>query len=297
MQEHDSDSGKTKVTAPVKPRTQASGSECMVLIYPPGSELGVKFPLDRDVINIGRDAENHIVLDRDSVSRRHARIVQQNAMRVVMDLNSTNGTYVNDQPIRSHALANGDHIKIGDTIFKYLAGHDVESSYHEEIYRMTIIDGLTGIFNKRYFMETLDKEVARSRRYRRDLTVLMFDIDHFKLINDTYGHLAGDYILQDLARLVQSRARREETLARYGGEEFIMILPETGLDGGAELAEQLRKRVEEHQFTFEGELIPVTISVGLAGLKAEDTDMTSFLKKVDEKLYEAKHAGRNRVAK
>jgi len=299
MNENGYDSGQTKVTAPEKisDASRGSGNDCLVLIYPAGVHLGVKFGLDRPVITIGRDSENNIVLDKDSVSRRHAKLVQQNSARVVVDLNSTNGTYVNDQTIKSHALKNGDRLKIGDTIFKYLTGHDVESSYHEEIYRMTIIDGLTGIFNKRYFTESLDREVARARRYRRELSLLMFDLDHFKNVNDTYGHLAGDHVLKDLARLIQTRSRREETFARYGGEEFIMLLPETAIEGAAELAEQLRAKVEQHQFVFEGEIIPITISVGVAALGSEHTDVTTFLKSVDEKLYEAKNDGRNRVAR
>jgi diguanylate cyclase (GGDEF)-like protein len=215
--------------------------------------------------------------------------------RLVTDLQSTNGTYVNDQPILSEFLNNGDQVKVGDSIFKYLVGSDVETAYHEEIYRMTIIDGLTGVFNKRYFIEALEKEMSRAQRYGRPLSILMFDIDHFKRVNDNYGHLAGDYVLQALARLISTRARREEIFARYGGEEFVILLPETQNEGAMELAEQLRKRVASYTFVFEGEEIPITVSIGVATTRGEGIPESEFIKRADEKLYQAKAEGRNCV--
>ena len=161
---------------------------------------------------------------------------------------------------------------------------------------MTIIDGLTGLYNKRFFLEAIEAEVARARRYRRELSLLMFDIDHFKRVNDSFGHLAGDQILKDLGKLVVTRARREEIVARYGGEEFAILVPETGREGATELAEQLRAKVEGHEFSFEGEVIPMTISIGVAALTEEDWDPTAFVKAADEALYRAKAAGRNRVS-
>ena len=129
-------------------------------------------------------------------------------------------------------------MKVGPTIFKYLSGADVESQYHEEIYRMTIIDGLTQVHNKRYLYEALEREIIRARRHARELSFLMFDIDHFKKINDVHGHLAGDFVLKELARIVQGRIRRDEVFARYGGEEFAIVLPETDLEGAARARRQ-----------------------------------------------------------
>ncbi|HEY8428495.1 MAG TPA: diguanylate cyclase, partial [Sandaracinaceae bacterium] len=193
-----------------------------------------------------------------------------------------------------HQLRRGDQIKIGDTIVKFLSGSDLEAQYHETIYRMTIIDGLTQIHNKRYLMEMLEREIPRARRHSRPLSVVMFDIDHFKGINDTYGHLAGDYVLKEVATLVKNRLRPDDIVGRYGGEEFCALLPETTLAGAASIAEDLRRRIQERRFVFEGEAIPVTVSLGCSELGG-DMDVTTLVRIADEKLYDAKRSGRNRV--
>jgi diguanylate cyclase (GGDEF)-like protein len=186
-------------------------------------------------------------------------------------------------------------VKLGPTIFKYLTGTDVESQYHEEIYRMTIIDGLTQVHNKRHLYESLEREILRARRHARELSFLMFDLDHFKKINDVHGHLAGDFVLKELARVVQGRIRRDEVFARYGGEEFAIILPETDLAGSTALADSIREKIQEHSFVFQNDQIWVTISVGVATLEESDKTSTDLIKRADERLFEAKRAGRNRV--
>jgi diguanylate cyclase (GGDEF)-like protein len=293
---------KTRVTAVVeKPLAGADGApkgnDCLVVIYTKEPTLlGRRFVLDTSPVRIGRGVENHIVLEGDSVSRRHAHFEQRSGAWWCVDDGSTNGSYVNDDQIMREAhLSNGDRIKIGPTIFKFLSGQDVEAQYHEEIYRMTIIDGLTQVHVKRYLLESLDKELMRARRHARDLSFLMLDIDHFKAINDRHGHLAGDHVLKEVARLIQQRIRRDEVLARYGGEEFAIILPETTREGARALAEGLRERIEQSRFTFQSEVIRVTISIGVAMLHENDRTSLDLIKRADEKLYEAKHAGRNRV--
>jgi two-component system cell cycle response regulator len=295
MKDIDDVSEKTRVTDAVAIKPAESAQDVLVLIYPPGPNLGRKYELKGKIITMGRDPTSDILVSSDSVSRRHARLSMEEGRRILTDLESTNGSYVADQPIISQVLRNGDQVKIGDTIFKYLVGSDVEASYHEEIYRMTIIDGLTGVFNKRYFLEALGRELARAQRYNRPLSILMFDIDHFKRVNDSYGHLAGDYVLQSLARVISTRARREEIFARYGGEEFVILLPETQKDGAMELAEQLRKRVASHTFVFEAEEIPVTVSIGVAMVQDESIPENELIRRADEKLYLAKSEGRNCV--
>jgi len=214
----------------------------------------------------------------------------------VVDDGSTNGTYLNEEQVQGDVvLGNGDRIKVGPTILKFLSGLDAEAKYHEEIYKMTIVDGLTQIHNKRYLFEALEKELIRARRYERELSLAIFDIDFFKRINDQFGHLAGDHVLRELARVVQDRIRRDEVFARYGGEEFVIVLPETGLSGALALAENLRQRVESHIFMFQGERIPVTISVGCSQLSKDDRTGPDVIQRADEKLYEAKRGGRNRV--
>ena len=289
---------KTRVTQVVQapPPDQTPGNDCVVVIYAaePGL-LGKRYVLDKSPLRIGRGGDNHIVLDGDSVSRRHSHFERRSNGWFIVDDGSTNGTFLNEEQIKREAgLNNGDRVKVGPTILKYLSGLDAEAKYHEEIYRMTIVDGLTQIHNKRYLFEALDKELIRARRYDRQLSLLIFDIDYFKNINDQYGHLAGDHVLRELARIVQERIRRDEVFARYGGEEFVIALPETSLQGAETLAENLRGRVETHGFAFQGERIPVTISVGCAVLGEEKT-AADLIQLADDKLYEAKRGGRNRV--
>ena len=293
---------KTRVTQVVQPPPTGGSStknttDCLVVIYTKEPTLlGKRFVLDNNPTRVGRGADNHVVLDGDSVSRRHARFEQRGTNWMVVDDGSTNGTYCNDEQIaRETVLKNGDRVKVGPTIFKFLSGADVEAQYHEEIYRMTIIDGLTQIHNKRYLYEALDQEILRGRRHKRPLAVVLFDIDHFKRINDMHGHLAGDFVLKEVARIVQSRIRRDEVFARYGGEEFAIILPETPLEGAGTLSETLREKVAEHSFVFQADSIRVTISLGIAMLQENDRQANDIIKRADERLYAAKNSGRNRV--
>jgi two-component system cell cycle response regulator len=292
---------KTRVTTivqkPIAGSDGPKGGDCLVVIYTKEPTLlGKRFVLDTSPMRVGRGAENHIVLDGDSVSRRHTHLEQRSTVWFAVDDNSTNGTYVNDEQIvREQSLSNGDRIKVGPTIFKYLSGQDVEAQYHEEIYRMTIIDGLTQAHVKRFLLEALEKEIIRARRHTRDLSFLMFDIDHFKKINDVHGHLAGDFVLKELARIVQGRIRRDEVFARYGGEEFAIVLPETTLEGARALADGLREKVEQSRFVFQNESIKVTISIGVSTLTEPDKTSMDLIRSADAKLYEAKRGGRNRV--
>ncbi|MFK7992028.1 MAG: diguanylate cyclase [Sandaracinaceae bacterium] len=287
---------KTRVTPLEELRPQRSGSDCLVVIYSSDQrQFGKRYVLGDEPLSVGRGGENRIMLDNDSVSRRHCRVERRNVTWYVVDLDSTNGTYVNDDQVTEYALRRGDQVKVGDTILKFLSGQDLEAQYHETIYNMTIVDGLTQINNKRYLMDTLEREIPRARRHQRPLSVVMFDIDHFKHINDNYGHLAGDYVLKELATLCKSRLRPDDILARYGGEEFCALLPETSLAGSGTIAEDLRRRVEERLFEFEAESMPVTISLGCAELGGT-MDVVQLLKAADEKLYDSKRGGRNRVS-
>jgi diguanylate cyclase (GGDEF)-like protein len=270
-----------------------SGRECLVVLY--GGSIGKKYDLTPGVTTLGRDPLATIVLDADSVSRSHARIEVIAGESWVADLGSTNGTFVNDQPVERMQLRSGDLVKVGDVIFKFLAGQNVERAYHEEIYRMTIRDGLTSIANVRYLNEFLEREFARSRRHGRELAVILFDIDHFKRINDNLGHLTGDYVLREMARLVDSRVRRDELFARYGGEEFCLVLPETSSEGAVQYAEQVRRLIEEHRFLFDGTSVPVTVSLGVALFAPEMKSPIDIIRTADEALYRAKRGGRNRV--
>ncbi|HUB05797.1 MAG TPA: GGDEF domain-containing protein [Myxococcales bacterium] len=270
------------------------GQSCLVVIY--GPDLGHRYELANGELTIGRDIGNNITVDLDNVSRRHARLLQREEKVYVQDLGSTNGTFLNDEEVKGEVpLRSGDLVKVGGAIFKFLYGGNVESLFHEEIYRITIGDGLTQCFNKRYFMEFLEREMARGQRYGRPLSLMMFDLDHFKKVNDTHGHLAGDHVLREMAHAIRGKVRKEECLARYGGEEFALVSPESGPARVRKFAEKLRQIVEGHEFAFDGKSIPVTISVGVADMTPAMTDPAHFIKVADANLYLAKKQGRNRV--
>jgi two-component system, cell cycle response regulator len=265
----------------------------LIEIY--GPSLGKNHPVDRDLITIGREATNTIQIDHENVSREHCKLEKIPPSIYIQDLNSTNGTYLNDVPIKRERLRHGDLIKVGGVVFKFISGGNIEGLYQEEIYRMTITDGLTQVAKKRYLVEFLEREIARTIRFGRPLSVIMLDLDHFKEINDTYGHLAGDFILKEMCALLSKLVRREELLARYGGEEFVVALPETALSTATTLAEKARRMVERHTFEFAGTVIAVTISLGCAELSPMAADPNNFLRAADERLYEAKRNGRNCV--
>lgn len=266
---------------------------CLVIIY--GDDLGRRVPLGADPCVLGRSSKCDVQLDQESVSRNHARIQRTRNNYVVRDLGSTNGTYVNDELVDEVVLRDGDQLKVGRTIFKFIVSGNMEAQYHEEIYRLMTVDGLTEMHNKRYFNEAIEREASRSVRYSRAFSLVLFDIDHFKDINDTYGHLAGDSVLRQLGALVRNRVRRDDIPARTGGEEFSIIVPEVSLAGALNLAEKLRAAIEGAVFKFEGTQIPVTASMGVAEWTEDLTDPQDLVKAADERLYEAKRSGRNRV--
>jgi len=286
---------ETRITS-VKAITAASRSGNACLVQLRGPQMGTRIELSDVPFTIGRDPESDIPLESDSVSRRHARVEPEAGGHRIVDNFSTNGTYLNHKLIEGGAsLRSGDFVQIGEAIFKYLSGDNIELAYHEEIYRLTIEDGLTKISNKRALMDFLDKEFARARRHGRPLSCAMFDLDHFKAVNDNYGHLMGDYVLREVARIVTGRVRREEMFARYGGEEFCAVLPENPLDGAMVFAEDVRALIEGHAFNFEGNTIDVTVSVGVALLDDEMSRPEALILAADANLYKAKRGGRNRV--
>jgi diguanylate cyclase (GGDEF)-like protein len=274
-------------------RAAAGAPACLVVLY--GGELGRRTELPQREVTIGRDDDNAIHVALHTMSRRHARLFVSNGIHHIEDLGSTNGTFVNEDEL-THAtpLRNGDLVRCGGAVFKFIDGGNVEALYHEEIYRLTITDGLTQVANKRHFVDFLEREIARAVRHQRPLSLVLFDVDHFKNLNDEFGHLAGDRVLQGLAALVKKRVRRDELLARYGGEEFAVVLPETTIESAALFAERIRAEVESTTFDYDEEPLQITISLGATALEPSDT-LETLVARADANQYKAKEEGRNRV--
>ncbi len=203
-----------------------------------------------------------------------------------------NGTAITREP-----LQDGDKIRLGPTtILKFEYQDEIEEDFRQRMYDAALRDGLTKAFNKKFFLDRLETELAYARRHQADLSLVMFDVDHFKRVNDTYGHLAGDAVLVKLAKITQAALRQEDFFARYGGEEFAVICRGTKLAQAGVLGERLRTGVEGAVFDYEGQRLPVTISVGVSAFPASPVETTTqLIGFADEALYEAKRCGRNRV--
>ncbi len=266
------------------------------LVIMAGQNVGEMFRVSAKMV-VGRSRDCDIRIIDDGVSRKHAQIVVSKDEVYVEDLKSTNGTFVNGETIDRHQLCDGDKIEVGSsTIVKFTFHDQLEAQFQQNMFEAALRDGLTKTFNKRYFTDRVTTECAFSLRHKSSLGLLLFDIDKFKQINDTYGHLAGDYVIAELARRVSAETRREDVLARYGGEEFALLCRGLDLSHTQQVAERLRAVVEADAFLYEGRAIPVTISVGVAHMPdAAIHSSKDLIATADDALYRAKETGRNRV--
>ncbi|MFT7246674.1 MAG: two-component system cell cycle response regulator [Candidatus Azotimanducaceae bacterium] len=269
---------------------------CLVMIR--GDFIGEVYELIDDVTMIGRSDDIDLTISDTSLSRRHAMLVNRVDGFFVSDLGSTNGTFVNKELVNSaRHLNEGDKLTLGAVTFKFTFQDADDTEYHQLLRNMAIKDGLTRIYNKRYFMELLSKEYEYNRRNHNGLSIVMFDIDHFKEVNDTYGHLAGDLVLRELAQLVETEARGYDLFARFGGEEFVFLMRGATLTAAVGLAERVRTSVEGHGFQYEDQVLKVTISLGVSYWDGgeEVAGPEQIIAMVDKHLYEAKGGGRNRI--
>ncbi len=285
----------------------ASDSGSFVVIS--GSELGRRYPLPSSEARIGRVSTNELVVDDRSISRTHARVFPTPEGFVIEDLASTNGLLINEIATTRKVLRDGDIIKLGRTVLKFLTNTNLEVDYHTEVYKLSTTDALSGCYNKRYLINQLERDLSRALRYKRSLSVILFDIDHFKLLNDTLGHIAGDAALVTVAQRVREVIRRADTLARYGGEEFVVLVPEIDGPQAMLMGEKLRLAIAERPILIAEQPTRLTVSVGIADmesyadavrLRGEDPrtaapDPHLMLRLADERMYEAKQSGRNCV--
>ncbi len=260
--------------------------------------IGRMQKLEANEVVLGRSPECQFQVEDDGISRKHAKVLlAPNGHFQLVDLGSTNGTFLNGLKVNIATLQDGDKVQIGsNTVVKFSIQDQLEEQYQKSVYESATRDGLTRIFNKKYFLDTLNKEFAYCLRHRVPLSMVMFDVDHFKKINDTFGHQAGDYCLVRIAQKVTETVRVEDLFARYGGEEFSLMLRESAEDKALICAERCRKAIDTCEFNFGGSPIKVTISLGIATLL--DSDFAApeeLISAADKYLYRAKRAGRNRV--
>lgn len=279
-------------------RTPLTTPTCVILLYSGVShlpEIGRRHELLMTEIIIGSSPEADIQLAQNVAAPKHAKLYFEEGQWYLYDLTFTNETYIQGT-ITGHGKipVDGGVFQVGKACFKFLTGHGPEVKAFEQLYQMLSTDPLTGIYNRRFLQDTLEREIARCYRYQGSLSLILFDIDHFKEINDQYGHLGGDLVLRELAARIQSRVRKDEFFARYGGEEFAILLPEAIHQQALTVAAQICELVATQPFHYEQYKITATISSGVATLDKEMTP-EQLIQKADDFLYQAKQEGRNRV--
>lgn len=281
---------RTAISIPSE-RPPSAGPPCLVIIS--GGDMGRRYELGTQEVSIGRADTCTICVNTDQVSRKHATVQAILGKYYLVDHRSTNGTFVNEQKVERAKLLDGDQIRVGKTVLKYTESH-VEQRYFEHAFNLASLDALTGAFNKRYFDETFGKEIARSQQVGSPLSIVLFDIDHFKKVNDTFGHPAGDAVLKNVSATVAAQLRDGDALFRVGGEEFALVLSATPRDLAVQAAEAIRGLVEALVTDFMGTRISATLSLGVAELVSGEQPAALY-QRVDELLYTAKRGGRNRV--
>jgi diguanylate cyclase (GGDEF)-like protein len=272
-------------------------SEAYVIVIA-GPHTGKMYKVERGETVMGRSPRTDLQLQDVGVSRSHARLTRVGDDVYVEDLQSANGTYLNGERIAvAQQLRDGDKITLGSTTVLKFTYHDkLDEDFQRQMFDAALRDGLTQAYNKKYFTNHLYSEFSFAKRHKQPLCLVMFDVDHFKNVNDTHGHPAGDAVLIKLAQIAMDSIRVEDTLARYGGEEFAIVC--RGIDGaqGLVLAERLRQIVERTLFEHGGTPIPISISLGVACFPEVIVETSEqLIQATDAALYRAKNGGRNRT--
>lgn len=267
-----------------------------ILVCINGEQSGDVFHLvDREKWIIGSEINSEINILDLGVSRAHAEITIQKNNYYIRDLNSSNGTFLNGERIVSAKINDGDQINVGSkTIFKFSLSNSIEANYISRTTQKLELDELTGIYNKRAFIVNLHKQIILAKNKSTPLILFMGDIDHFKQVNDTYGHVIGDQVLSNIAHLLKNAFRNSDYTCRYGGEEFAVICPYTTVNVAKEIGKRVLKKVESHVFTTAQNVFNVTISMGISPYSPKvHKNMSDFVNSADRALYKAKQLGRN----
>lgn len=294
VMETDRDKTAVHTLPPLDPEGQGARTAALICIS--GRSIGQVFPISKDETTIGRAPECDVFLDDEGVSRHHGKLIREDETLVIVDLGSTNGTYHAGERIQVLTLSDGAKIQIGtQTILQLRYQDQRELQFHARMQSFKTHDPLTEAYNKRAFLVELEKELGFARRHRQPLALVMLDLDHFKNVNDTYGHQAGDLVLRTVARKVSDLTRKEDVFARFGGEEFALLLRNTDLEGAFIIAERIRRAIEALEITHNGRRIPCTVSMGVAKLDSGRTKASDLIDAADDRLYKAKQKGRNRT--
>lgn len=264
-------------------------------------DFGKIFILKNRKITIGRSEENDIVLHDPRASKHHCEINidMSEDLEVdeitLADLFSTNGTYLNGDVIENSILEFGDKIGLGSTILLFNSSDEVEETYQSTLFDIATIDSLTCLFNRRYILNDLENQVKLAKRYKKHFSLILFDIDDFKNINDSFGHQAGDEYLKLITSKIYEGLREQDKAGRVGGEEFLIILPETDARGAEVLANRIRKRIENAVLTYKKNRIKATVSAGVIEFNHKSDEPENIFEIVDVALYKAKEQGKNKV--
>lgn len=285
----------TAVRAPTKLPEQQGGNACLIVLS--GQAVGRIFKLNSGLCVIGRSEAAEVYLDDDGVSRRHASIVQYDKSHILKDLDSTNGTFVNGEPIHARALTNGDRIQVGaTTILKFAIQDEIDEQFQHHLFSAATRDVLTQTYNRRHFDDQLSRDLSYAKRHGSPLALALIDLDHFKRINDTHGHPAGDAALQQFSAAVLAMIRTEDFLCRVGGEEFALVMRGTSIEGASNVCERLRSMIEQKRFDYSENVMKLSVSIGIAAYDSKrHASVEELLKDADQYLYAAKAAGRNRI--
>lgn len=268
-----------------------------LLVHVQGTELGRVRELKKEKTLIGRSTDADLWLGDDGVSRKHARLVKEGNDLYIEDLNSANGTFVQGERITKQKLNDGDQIQFGPAaIFRYSITDDDQWALLEQLYSTSVTDALTGARNREYLDSLMVTELSYAERHDHDLSFVLFDLDHFKSVNDTYGHPAGDAVLVQVAEAVRSQLRAEDSLCRYGGEEFCVVLRTIDLAGAHAMGERIRSVLQDLTVQYDNRALKVTTSVGCASRRElSEPTAAALIALADQRLYKAKRSGRNRV--
>ena len=270
----------------------------LTVIMGPHQWIGRFWSISGDHV-FGRDSsQTSIYIPNNTLSRRHLELKYVSADEVkVADLGSTNGSFLNDEPLKANQFYNlkdNDILRVGDIVFKYIAAGNMEAhsifKFRDEVYT----DPLCQIYNRKYMEDKGQELISKCQKNNSPLSFIIFDLDHFKKVNDQYSHLAGDFILSCVSSLVQKCIRKSDAFCRIGGEEFSIVL-ECPLTEATQLMEQVRQKIENETFDFEGQPIQITISSGVTSLESSDKSWKDLYERADSLLYKAKKQGRNQI--